>query len=131
MAWIVAALALVGSLFTLVAFIGVLRFDDLLSRAHAASKAGVLGAGLLLIAAALHFGASGGLRALVAFGVLLVTAPVAAQAIAHTARPESFGGRAKQPSLPPTESESGRSVHGSPETPPEGAPRITSTEGSE
>ena len=119
MDWTVATLALLGSLFTLVAFVGVLRFDDLLSRAHAASKAGVLGAGLLLIAAAVHFGADGGLRALIAFGILLVTAPVAAQAIAHTARPPSFRGRAEGRAMMEVDSAERCSKHSSHDEPPE------------
>jgi multicomponent Na+:H+ antiporter subunit G len=50
---------IVGAVFTLVAALGILRFPDLYSRSHAASKAGTLGSGLLLAALALHSGELG------------------------------------------------------------------------
>jgi monovalent cation/proton antiporter MnhG/PhaG subunit len=52
-------LTLAGAFFMLVAAIGVLRMPDLLMRMHAATKAGTLGAGLLLVAVAVHFGTTG------------------------------------------------------------------------
>jgi multicomponent Na+:H+ antiporter subunit G len=80
---VVAAVMIVaGAFFSLVAAIGVLRMPDLLMRMHAATKAGTLGAGLLLVAAAVGFGDPGAaLRALLAVGFLLLTAPVAAHLI--------------------------------------------------
>jgi len=49
---IVASLLIVGSLFCAVAGLGILRFPDVYTRLHAGSKAGPLGAGLILLAVA-------------------------------------------------------------------------------
>src|SRR5690606_23261435 len=46
-------LLLVGALFVLLATIGVLRLPDLYTRMHAASKAGAVGGGFILLAVAL------------------------------------------------------------------------------
>lgn len=54
-ALLVALLLLAGGFFALVAAIGILRMPDLYIRMHAATKAGTLGVGLLLVAVALHF----------------------------------------------------------------------------
>jgi multicomponent Na+:H+ antiporter subunit G len=75
-------LLLSGSLFCLVAAVGMLRLPDTLIRMHAATKAGTLGAGLILLAEAVHFGDTGiTLRALAAVAFLLITAPVGAHLI--------------------------------------------------
>jgi multicomponent Na+:H+ antiporter subunit G len=75
-----------GAFFMLVAAIGVLRMPDLLMRMHAATKAGTLGAGLLLLAVAVHFGQAGiTIRALATVTFLLLTAPVAAHVIGRAA----------------------------------------------
>ena len=84
---IVTALLLVlGSLFSFVAALGMLRLPDTVIRMHAATKAGTLGAGLILIAVA-FFNAELGitLRALAAIAFLLLTAPVAAHLIGRAA----------------------------------------------
>ena len=73
-----AVLLLLGSLFSLVAAIGVLRFPDLLTRMHAATKPQVLG--LMLVAAGLALELRDwSATALLALVVVaqLVTAPVA------------------------------------------------------
>ena len=44
---------LAGSMFCLLAAVGILRLPDLYTRMHAASKAGTMGAGLLLAAIAI------------------------------------------------------------------------------
>ncbi|MEO6012224.1 MAG: monovalent cation/H(+) antiporter subunit G [Devosia sp.] len=49
---VAAILLLLGSLFCTVAALGILRFPDIYTRLHAASKAGPLGAGLILLAVA-------------------------------------------------------------------------------
>ncbi|WP_375570369.1 monovalent cation/H(+) antiporter subunit G [Ahrensia marina] len=75
-----------GAVFTLVAAMGILRFPDLYSRSHAASKAGTLGSGLLLAALALHSGELGVVtRAFAAFLFLLLTAPIAAHLLVRAA----------------------------------------------
>ena len=79
-------LVLLGAFFALVAAIGILRMPDLLMRMHAATKAGTLGAGLLLLAVAVSFGDSGVMvRALAAIVFLFLTAPVAAHVIGRAA----------------------------------------------
>jgi multicomponent Na+:H+ antiporter subunit G len=77
---------LVGSLFVFVAALGVLRLPDLLMRMHAATKAGTLGAGLLLVAVAVSTTETSVMaRALATFVFLLLTAPIAAHLIARAA----------------------------------------------
>ncbi len=53
MSWITQLLLLLGSLSMLLAAIGLLRFPDFYSRAHAGTKAASLGAGLILLGAIL------------------------------------------------------------------------------
>ncbi|MCY3733258.1 MAG: monovalent cation/H(+) antiporter subunit G [Chloroflexi bacterium] len=82
----VAACLLAGGLFLFVAGLGILRLPDVLIRMHASTKAGTLGVGLVFTGAALYFGnaaetAIAGLTII----FLLVTAPVAAHAIARAA----------------------------------------------
>ncbi len=81
-----AALIVVGSLFALLAAVGVLRLPDVYTRLHAASKAGTVGSSLLLIALALHAEDAGTLsRALAGVVFLLLTAPVSAHLLAKAA----------------------------------------------
>jgi multicomponent Na+:H+ antiporter subunit G len=64
----------------------MLRLPDTLTRMHAATKAGTLGAGLILIAEAVHYHEVGiTLRALATIVFLLMTAPVAAHLIGRAA----------------------------------------------
>lgn len=75
-----------GTFFMLVAAIGLLRMPDLLMRMHAATKAGTLGAGLLLLAVAVGFGEVGvTVRALATIAFLFLTAPVAGHVIGRAA----------------------------------------------
>ena len=53
-AMIAAALLIIGTLFCLVAAVGMIRLPDTLIRMHAATKAGTLGAGLILAAVAIQ-----------------------------------------------------------------------------
>jgi len=77
---------LTGSLFVLVAALGVLRLPDLLMRMHAATKAGTLGAGLLLVGVAVSVPETSVMaRAIATFVFLLLTAPIAAHLIARAA----------------------------------------------
>lgn len=84
---LVAALLLAGAFFTFTAAFGLLRLPDLYTRMHAASKAGTVGSGLMMIAAGLH--AQDGAvvaRVLVGLGFFVLGAPVAAHLIARAAR---------------------------------------------
>jgi multicomponent Na+:H+ antiporter subunit G len=81
-----AALMILGSGFVLIAAIGIVRLPDLYIRMHAATKAGTLGAGLILLSVAVHFGELGIVtRALATIAFLLITAPVAAHVIGRAA----------------------------------------------
>jgi multicomponent Na+:H+ antiporter subunit G len=82
-----AALMIVGgAIFMLVAALGVYRLPDLMMRMHAATKAGTLGAGLLLLSVALFYGETGlTTRAIATILFLLLTAPVSAHAIGRSA----------------------------------------------
>ena len=83
---IAIALLIAGSLFCMVAAVGMLRLPDTLIRMHAATKAGTLGAGCILLAAALAGGDLGTtLKATAVILFLLLTAPVAAHLIARAA----------------------------------------------
>ena len=81
-----SAAVLLGAAFTLLAALGLMRFPDVLTRLHAAAKAGVLGAGLIVIAAAIALdGPDVVLRAAITLLFLLLTAPVAGHAIGRAA----------------------------------------------
>ena len=83
---VVAACLLAGGFFLFVAGLGILRLPDVLIRMHASTKAGTLGVGLVFAAAALYFGNPAETAiAVLTVVFLLVTAPVAAHAIARAA----------------------------------------------
>ncbi|WP_224816053.1 monovalent cation/H(+) antiporter subunit G [Hasllibacter sp. MH4015] len=84
--YVMAALVVLGGFFCFVAGLGVLRLPDVLIRMHASTKAGTLGAGLILIAAAIFFGDTATItRAVATVVFLLITAPVAAHMIGRAA----------------------------------------------
>ncbi|MGQ7793809.1 monovalent cation/H(+) antiporter subunit G [Faunimonas sp. B44] len=79
-------LIVIGAGFALVGAVGIVRFPDLYTRMHAASKAGTIGSGIILIALAvdaMQFGVA--TRALAGVVFLLLTAPVAAHLLARAA----------------------------------------------
>ena len=79
-------LAAFGVLLMLVAGVGIVRMPDVPTRMHAASKAGTLGAVLILAAVGVHFAAGAvAVRAAVVVLFLLLTAPVASHVIARAA----------------------------------------------
>jgi multicomponent Na+:H+ antiporter subunit G len=79
---IVALLLVLGALFMLLAGIGLVRLPDLYLRMSATSKAATLGASLVLLGSAVHFGtAAVAGRAVVIVVFLFLTAPVAAHTI--------------------------------------------------
>ena len=83
---IIAILVLLGCLFCLVAAVGIIRLPDTLIRMHAATKAGTLGAGLILAGVAVWFSEMGTvLIALLTLVFLYMTAPVAAHLIGRAA----------------------------------------------
>ena len=79
-------LIVIGAAFALVAAIGVIRLPDLYSRMHAASKAGTVGSGAMLIAlAVVSYDPATTLRALAAVAFIMLTAPVSAHLLAKAA----------------------------------------------
>ncbi len=81
--WLIAALVVIGSFFTLVAALGLLRLPDIYTRMHAASKAGTLGSGVLLVTLGIYSGDTGTLtRALAGVVFFLLTAPISAHLLA-------------------------------------------------
>ena len=84
--YLAAACVGLGSLFGLLAAIGILRLPDLLTRMHAASKAGLVGAGLILAGVAIASGESAiVLRAILGILFLALTTPVSAHLLARAA----------------------------------------------
>ena len=82
--YVAAALILVGTLFCVLAALGMLRLPDVYTRMHAASKAGAVGTGFILVAIALvSLDVAVSLRAIVALFFLLLTTPVSAHLLAR------------------------------------------------
>lgn len=85
-----------GALFALLAAIGVLRLPDLLSRMHAASKAGLVGGGLILLAVPLvTLNGSVALRAILGVVFLMLTTPVSAHLLARASLNATYVNLAK------------------------------------
>ena len=86
MTTLVFVVALLGIALMVVAGIGLLRMPDLPTRMHASSKAGTLGAALVLVAVALNFGdAVITVRVVLVCSFLLLTAPIASHVIGRAA----------------------------------------------
>lgn len=78
----VSILLLAGAAFMVLAAVGILRLPDLPTRMHASTKAGALGAMLIMGGVAVHFADSTVSARAIAFIVfVLLTAPVAAHVI--------------------------------------------------
>ncbi|ATX65818.1 monovalent cation/H(+) antiporter subunit G [Roseinatronobacter bogoriensis] len=79
---LVGLFLIAGAAFVLIAAIGIVRLPDLLTRMHASTKAGTLGALLVLVGLAFHEGSGEVLSKVVATSLfLLLTAPIAAHMI--------------------------------------------------
>jgi multicomponent K+:H+ antiporter subunit G len=74
----------VGAIFTLVGAIGLLKFNDSMTRLHAPTKVGTVGVGALLLASIIYNSvfAEGAIQELLIMGFLFVTAPISAHFIA-------------------------------------------------
>lgn len=84
--YVAAFLVVLGALFSALAGLGVLRLPDLYTRMHAASKAGAVGAGLILLAVAVaSFDGPVALRAVLGILFVLLTAPISAHLLARAA----------------------------------------------
>lgn len=79
---VVSILLLAGAAFMVLAAVGILRLPDLPTRMHASTKAGALGAMLIMGGVAVHFADSAvSVRAIAFIVFVLLTAPVAAHVI--------------------------------------------------
>lgn len=106
--------AILGTALIVVAGIGIVRMPDLPTRMHASSKAGTLGAILLLLGVAIgHLDTAVVMRVVMIVLFLFLTAPVAAHMIARA------GYRSGVPLAPETVIDEYREVCGSPEKQPE------------
>lgn len=86
MIYVAAVVMLAGALLSALAALGILRFPDVYTRLHAASKAGPLGAGLILLAVGLASGDWAiAVRCVLGFLFLVLTSPVSAHLLARTA----------------------------------------------
>lgn len=73
-----------GAFFVFAAAVGIVRLPDLFLRMHAATKAGTLGTGLVMLAAVTHFWEMGVVtRVMVTIFFIVLSAPVAAHTIAR------------------------------------------------
>lgn len=79
---LVSVLLILGAAFMVLASVGVLRLPDLPTRMHATTKAGALGAMLIMAGVAFHFGDSTVVARAIAIVVFIfLTAPIAAHVI--------------------------------------------------
>ena len=84
--YIVAGLILMGGALGAIGALGVVRLPDVLIRMHASTKTGTLSCGLIIAAAAVHFGTTEiSIRAVAIILFLLLTAPIAAHMIGRAA----------------------------------------------
>ncbi|MDT8370347.1 MAG: Na+/H+ antiporter subunit G [Longimicrobiales bacterium] len=84
----VAALIVIGAVFTLIGSIGLARFPDFYTRLHGPTKATTLGAGALILASILHVAVQGeipSVREVLIILFLFLTAPVSAHLVARAA----------------------------------------------
>ncbi|MEM9579608.1 MAG: monovalent cation/H(+) antiporter subunit G [Pseudomonadota bacterium] len=81
--YVVALCLVIGAGFALVGAIGLLKFNDSMTRMHAPTKVGTVGIGALLLASMIHdfVTASGSMHELLIMAFLFVTAPISAKFI--------------------------------------------------
>lgn len=83
---IVALLLLIGTTFTLIAAIGVLRMPDVYLRLQVSTKGATLGAGVILLAVAVSFAEFGiVVRALLIIAFIFLTTPISGHMLARAA----------------------------------------------
>ncbi|GAA6174273.1 Na+/H+ antiporter subunit G [Sulfitobacter pacificus] len=82
--YLVGICLLIGAGFALVGTIGLLKFNDSMTRLHAPTKVGTIGIGALLLASMIHsyVVGEGSLHELLIMAFLFVTAPISANFIA-------------------------------------------------
>ncbi len=83
---VTGTMLVIGASFSLVASIGLIRLKDVYMRMHAASKAGTLGSGVMLLALAVHASDLAVVtRAIAGVVFFLLTAPISAHLLAKAA----------------------------------------------
>jgi multicomponent Na+:H+ antiporter subunit G len=81
-----SVLIVTGAAFAAVAGLGALRFYDVLTRMHAATKATTLALLLVASGSALHLGdSSGAIKLLLAVALVFITAPIGAHLVGRAA----------------------------------------------
>jgi multicomponent K+:H+ antiporter subunit G len=96
----IAALLVVGGLFTVVGAFGLARLPDFFMRLHGPTKATTLGVGSFLVASMIYFVAVGdGLRMhkVLITAFLFLTAPVSAHLLARAGMKQRLAGAPAQP----------------------------------
>tara|TARA_R110000868_G_scaffold329680_5_gene590468 strand:+ start:780 stop:1118 length:339 start_codon:yes stop_codon:yes gene_type:complete len=84
--WISGGCILVGSIFIFIASVGILRMPDLLMRMHAATKAGTMGAGLILLGVMFYFKTTQvTIESFITTIFIFVTVPIASHLLARAA----------------------------------------------
>ncbi len=84
--WIAAILLVSGSIFMFLSALGTLRFPDVFTRMHAATKASSFGVGLMLAACVIYFSDGWTIfQSLLIIIFIFLTAPVAAHMIGRAA----------------------------------------------
>lgn len=82
--YFVGVCLIIGAGFALVGTIGLLKFNDSMTRLHAPTKVGTIGIGMLLLASMVHSWvfSDGSLHEVLIMAFLFVTAPISANFIA-------------------------------------------------
>lgn len=99
-AYATAIFLLIGAGFSLIGSIGLLKFNDPMTRLHAPTKVGTVGIGALLVASMVHAWtyADGSFHELLILAFLFVTAPISANFIAKV---NIHKGTCQTPPTPP------------------------------
>ena len=84
--WTITVLITIGTLFSLLAAIGILRMPDLYTRVQVVTKSSTLGTSCLAAAALSFEGIEPAVRLLLVVAFLFVTAPVSAHMIGRAAK---------------------------------------------
>ena len=83
---ITIVLVVLGTLVTLLASVGMIRFPDIFTRMHAASKPASLGLALLAVASALQIGETAAtVKVVLVIAFVFLKVPVSAQSLARAA----------------------------------------------
>ena len=83
---VISILLVAGSIWALIAALGIVRMPDFFTRVQVVTKATTFGLGMIMLATALSFGWSGeAARCLLAVVFIFLTSPVAAHMLSRTA----------------------------------------------